>query len=81
MGLSSHQKVSKNRLFISNKYICLATSILVAIFRYGSGSDRMCLIAVVGVTHVGGQVRLHTDVCHSGRRGTPGVRSLVRLRV
>jgi len=61
--------------------MCLATSILVAIFRYGSGSDRMYVTAVVGVTHVGGQVRLHTDVYHSGRRGSPDVRSLVRLRM
>jgi len=54
---------------------------LVAIFRYGSGSDRICVISVVGVTHVGGQVRLHMDVYHSGRRGSSDVRSLVRLRM
>lgn len=81
MGLLSHKKVSKNRLIISNKYIYLATSILVAVFRYSIGTDRMCVIAVVGVTHVGGHVRLHTEVYHSGRRVNPDVRSLLRLQM
>jgi len=41
----------------------------------------LCVIAVVGVTRVGGQVRLHTDVYHSGRTRSPDVRSLVRLNM